>query len=152
MSEQAGDGFVRYLLEKACPVCKQTLGHKGWCSNINVYAKESSMTPDQYVVEAMRSLKRGQDLHYDLNHSLHGLISESGEIADTVKRHIIYEQPLDVDNLEEEIGDLMWYVAVMCYVNNISLEKAMKRNIDKLLKRYPEKFTTEAAVKRADKQ
>lgn len=99
----------------------------------------------------MRSLKKHPELHYNLNHALHGLCSETGEIADTIKKHIIYEQPLDVANLEEEIGDLMWYVALLCYVNKLSLETAMAHNIEKLRKRYPAKFTPEAAAARADK-
>jgi NTP pyrophosphatase (non-canonical NTP hydrolase) len=107
--------------------------------------------PDDYIIEAMRTLRDHSSLHFQLNHALQGLISETGEIADTIKKHVIYDQTLDVGNIEEEIGDLMWYIALLCYVNGISLEVAMTRNIDKLRKRYPEKFTPEAAAARADK-
>lgn len=109
------------------------------------------MKPDQYVVEAMRSLKLGNSQQFNLNHSLHGIMSEAGEIADTIKKHIIYEQPLNVENIEEEVGDILWYLALLCYATNVSLEAAMQRNIEKLWKRYPEKFTPEAAAARADK-
>lgn len=109
------------------------------------------MTPDKYVIDAMRSLREHPDHKFNLNHALHGLASETGEIADTIKKHIIYEQPLDVGNLEEEIGDLLWYVALLCYANKLSLENAMKRNIHKLMVRYPDKFTPEAAAARVDK-
>lgn len=109
------------------------------------------MTPDQYVVDAMRSLKDVPNFHYNLNHSLHGLVSETGEIAHTIKKHIIYEQPFDRDNMEEELGDLLWYVALMCHTNGFSLEKIMRQNINKLKKRYPEKFTPQDAIARADK-
>lgn len=110
------------------------------------------MTPDQYVRDAMRSLKEVPNFHYNLNHSLHGLSSEVGEIADIIKKHIIYEQPFNRSHMEEELGDLMWYIALMCYANGFSLEAIMQQNIAKLMKRYPEKFTPEAAAARADKQ
>ena len=63
MSEQAGDDFVRYLLGKACPVCGQTLGHKGWCSNINVYAKEEQVKAHHVLtnLDAVRSI--GEECH-----------------------------------------------------------------------------------------
>jgi NTP pyrophosphatase (non-canonical NTP hydrolase) len=109
------------------------------------------MLPDEYVEAAMRSLKKNQTQQYDLAHALMGLASETGEIAHTIKKHIIYEQPLDRKNLQEEIGDLMWYVAVACFTTGISLETAMLANIKKLMKRYPETFTPEAAMARADK-
>lgn len=109
------------------------------------------MTPDQYVVDAMRSCRPGPDFGYDLNHSLHGLASETGEIADTIKKHLVYDQPFNRENMHEELGDLMWYVALMCKACNFSLESIMIANVEKLKKRYPEKFTAEAAAARADK-
>lgn len=109
------------------------------------------MNPDEYVEQAMRTLRSDPDHHFQLNHALHGLASEVGEIADAIKKHIVYGQPLDVDNLEEEVGDLLWYIALLCYSNAFSLETVMIRNIVKLAKRYPDKFTPEAAVARADK-
>lgn len=109
------------------------------------------MLPDQYVQHAMRSLKKGQSFPFNLNHALHGLCSETGEIAHTIKKHIIYEQPFDTQNAKEEIGDLMWYVALFCHATGISLEEAMHQNIAKLMKRYPDAFSPEAAMARADK-
>lgn len=115
------------------------------------YGEEPIFLPDDYVVQAMRSLKDDQSFQYQLNHSLHGLVSEVGEIADIIKRHIIYEQRFDRENMKEELGDLMWYIALMCRLNGFSLAEIMHENIVKLRKRYPEKFTPEAAVARADK-
>jgi NTP pyrophosphatase (non-canonical NTP hydrolase) len=109
------------------------------------------LTPDDYVRLAMRSLKPDDNFHYQLNHALHGLASEVGEIADTIKKHIIYKQRFDIENMHEELGDLLWYIALMCFNNGFSLEEVMCCNIEKLKKRYPEKFTEEAAAARADK-
>lgn len=100
----------------------------------------------------MRTLRPGPDLAFYLNHALHGLASEVGEIADTIKKHLIYGQQLNVENLKEEVGDLCWYIALLCYANNISLEEAMVENVAKLKRRYPEKFSEELAAKRLDKQ
>jgi hypothetical protein len=42
--------------------------------------------------------------HYTL-----GIFEELGEISGAVKRHAFYNQPLDVENIKEEIGDFLWY-------------------------------------------
>lgn len=46
-------------------------------------------------------------------HHLHmsiGVAGELGELLDAVKKHVIYEKPLDVVNVVEELGDVWWYV------------------------------------------
>lgn len=89
---------------------------------------------------------------YDLIHAAFGIAGESGEIVDAVKKHVFYGKPLDVKNLREEVGDVMWYIALMCRTLNVTLEELMQENIDKLTARYPEKYTDELAITRLDKQ
>lgn len=81
-------------------------------------------------------------------HALMGIQTESGELADGFKRHIFYGKDLDLTNIAEEIGDILWYVAILCDFANISLEDCMKANIEKLSNRYPEKFTEYHALNR----
>jgi NTP pyrophosphatase (non-canonical NTP hydrolase) len=83
-----------------------------------------------------------------LMHAMIGMCTESGEIQDQLKKHIFYGKPLDKTNLVEELGDLMWYVGVMCSELNVDLDEVMEKNIAKLKKRYGEKFTEAAALNR----
>ena len=46
----------------------------------------------------------------------------------------------------------MWYVAMCCHALNISLDDVMKGNIDKLRKRYPDGFSTDASIHREEYQ
>jgi NTP pyrophosphatase (non-canonical NTP hydrolase) len=88
---------------------------------------------------------------YDLLHAAFGISGEAGEILDAVKKSFIYNKPLDKENMKEEIGDCLWYIALACRTLNVSFEEIMKSNIDKLTKRYPEKYTDAHAIARADK-
>lgn len=88
---------------------------------------------------------------YDLMHATLGIASESGEIVDAVKKNVIYGKDLDVANMHEEIGDLMWYIALVCRTLDFNMEDIMQANISKLRKRYPEKYSNVYAVKRLDK-
>jgi NTP pyrophosphatase (non-canonical NTP hydrolase) len=107
------------------------------------------MTPEDYQNEANRTESIIDKIEgYDktrLIHGMLGLTSESGEIADTLKRWLYYSQPLDEDNLKEEIGDLLWYVALLCNTLGIQMSDCMESNIRKLRKRFPEKFDIELA-------
>lgn len=89
---------------------------------------------------------------YDLLHAVLGISGEAGELLDAVKKTFIYNKPLDVVNAKEELGDLLWYIALACRTLDVSFEEIMQMNIDKLSKRYPEKYTDADAIARADKQ
>lgn len=82
-------------------------------------------------------------LHYAL-----GLCTEVGELQDAIKKFVAYGKPIDRTNIKEELGDILWYHARMCALFGFSYEEVMQVNIDKLKKRYGEKFTEHAALNR----
>ncbi len=77
-----------------------------------------------------------------------GLGGESGEILDHIKKYYGHGHELDAEYLKKELGDILWYVAYMAEVLGLKLEDIAKGNIDKLTKRYPEGFSTEASKNR----
>ena len=79
-----------------------------------------------------------------------GLSGEVGEINDMVKKWVFHGHKMDKEELEKEIGDVMWYVALICTSLHIDLEEVMGKNIDKLKKRYPEGFSEKASVERSE--
>ena len=83
-----------------------------------------------------------------LINGLFGLSGESGEFIDMIKKWIFHEKELDEDHAKKELGDVMWYVAMICESFGWSLDEIMQMNIDKLKKRYPEGFDTERANNR----
>lgn len=70
-------------------------------------------------------------------HVVLGLQTESGELADVVKKHIFKQRPIDEVNLAEETGDILWYIAVLCDEFGWTFEELMDLNIKKLKSRYP---------------
>lgn len=86
-----------------------------------------------------------------LIHAVMGLAGEVGEVTDTVKKTVMYDKPLDVENVKEECSDILWYMAILLDQIGSSFEEVMQINHDKLEKRYPTGFTEKAAVLRADK-
>lgn len=108
-------------------------------------------TLNEYQTLALRTAKRGFVQH-DLIHVALGLSGEAGEFADAIKKNIIYKQPLDDANAAEELGDLLWYVALGAAALGLTLEDVANLNVTKLQQRYPQKYTDELAAMRLDKQ
>jgi NTP pyrophosphatase (non-canonical NTP hydrolase) len=115
------------------------------------------MKPSEYIkLTAVTDLKDysvvqerlSQEENAKLFHYLVGLSTESGELLDAIKKSIVYGKPLDKVNLIEELGDACWYIARACETLNISMEEVMEININKLKKRYGEKFSEAAALNR----
>jgi len=77
-----------------------------------------------------------------------GLVGETGECADLVKKHLFHGHPLDKDKLAKELGDVLWYVAIMANSIGLGLDEIGDRNIAKLRARYPEGFSEEASRNR----
>lgn len=117
------------------------------------------MQPNEYVQAALRTeytpsfIRTNHGTMHDLMlsrimHAMLGLVSEVGELADALKKHLIYSKPLDLVNLVEEIGDQEWYKALLVDALGVGIEAAWEKNIAKLRARYPDKFTSERALNR----
>jgi NTP pyrophosphatase (non-canonical NTP hydrolase) len=78
--------------------------------------------------------------------ALIGLIGELGEIADPLKKHFWQGHEVDKSHLQEEIGDLMWYLATLCNGLEVSLSETLIQNIGKLFRRYPMGFSPQQSI------
>lgn len=65
-----------------------------------------------------------------------GLVSEAGEVAGKVKKvlrdHNGNFSPEDRWAIADEIGDVLWYIAALCFDMGTPLEVVAQRNLDKL--------------------
>ncbi len=80
-----------------------------------------------------------------------GLSGETGEVVDALKKHVFYNAPLNRENVLEELGDVMWYIATLLTEVGSSFEEIQQLNIAKLSKRYPRGYSNASAIARADK-
>lgn len=126
----------------------------GWCDSINraVYEWECHITPDEYQEACMRTNSDYAgyiDVEMaQLQNGLMGLNGEAGECIDILKKVLYQGHELDREHLAEELGDVLWYVAISADALGYSLEQIMIMNRDKLQKRYPDGFEVERSVNR----
>lgn len=106
--------------------------------------------------------KPGKDIIETLTpekaHLLHmavGVSGEAGELLDAVKKAVIYNKELDLENVIEELGDLEFYMEGLRQVLSIPRGLTLQENMHKLVGsngRYAEgQYSDKAAQERADK-
>lgn len=105
------------------------------------------MRIDEYQQLANKTLKQDEQMDM-LIHAAMGMATESGEFIDTIKKAKFYGKQLDVANLLEEIGDVMWYCAAAAKALNVKLSDVAVMNVDKLKARYKDGFSSHDALHR----
>ena len=97
-----------------------------------------TLSPNEYQTAALRTAiypNRGQNYIYPTL----GLVGEAGEVAEKVKKIIrdgdgVLTDPIR-DAIAKELGDIAWYLAVLAFELDYTLEEVMQLNLDKLRSR-----------------
>jgi NTP pyrophosphatase (non-canonical NTP hydrolase) len=112
------------------------------------------MTPSQYMENAKKTESKKYKFESTgkitprIEHGAMGAVTEAGELMDIVKKCKIYGKEFDKLHMIEEMGDLMWYLAILCDDLEVSFEEVWEKNIKKLKTRYPERYTDDNAINR----
>jgi NTP pyrophosphatase (non-canonical NTP hydrolase) len=65
-----------------------------------------------------------------------GIAGEAGEVVEKWKKIVAYKggnvSSEDLQSLAKEMGDVVWYVAVMAHSLGLSFDKVMGQNVQKL--------------------
>lgn len=93
------------------------------------------------------------NIHPRLFHAIIGIATESTELCEALYDIMTHRKKVDLVNLREENGDLNWYQALFYdAMSELGYEGSwdddLEKNIAKLKKRYPDKFTSERAINR----
>lgn len=105
------------LLKQERELFEQNLTSTNGIEDLNVLSsirnriEEYNLEFSEYITLAKRTCV-DQGKCSNLYHSIEGVFTEMGEIVDIFKKHSRYGKPIDVVNLKEEVGDLLWYVAI----------------------------------------
>lgn len=110
--------------------------------------KEHSIKLENYTKWTGKTCAKLYSQKDDINHMLFGMITEVGELIDIFKKDLAYNKKIDWVNVEEELGDLMFYVASFCRITNLDLDDIILTNVNKLEERYKENFTEQEAKNR----
>lgn len=73
-----------------------------------------------------------------------GVAGEAGDLAGCIKKTLFHDND-QTAGIRENIGDTMWYLAMICNYFEWDFEEVLAENIAKLKKRYPQGFAEKNA-------
>lgn len=107
------------------------------------------MTFNEYQKLAARTINPDLAPLGQLHHGLYGLAGEVGEVHSLFQKE--YQgHKLDDEHLKKEIGDCFWMLAEICTAKMFDMGEIANMNIEKLKARFPDGFTTENSLHRAE--
>jgi len=98
------------------------------------------MTFDEYQAKAKTTALPYDDPILDRTIMALGVAGEAGEVADKWKKIVGYHDgvvtPEDIAELGKEIGDVLWYLAMLSDRLGLSFEEVAQTNLTKLARRH----------------
>lgn len=97
------------------------------------------MNFDEYQKIALTTAVINPDPLMDKTIWAMGVAGEAGEVVEKWKKIVAYKDGKvskeDLAELKKELGDVVWYIAVLAHSLGLSLEEVMQLNVDKLASR-----------------
>ena len=107
---------------------------------------------NDYQQKALRTwVPNPNNYHYlDVIYLSLALAGEAGELANLIKKYWRHGHAWNEAAIADELGDILWYVAVLADAINMPLADIAEGNIAKLKRRYPSGFSEERSRNRTD--
>jgi NTP pyrophosphatase (non-canonical NTP hydrolase) len=94
------------------------------------------MTFDEYQKQALTTAHNSYEPLMQQTIWAMGIAGEAGEVIEKWKKVVAYKEGKisddDVADLAKELGDVVWYIAVMADSLGLSFDDVMQRNVKKL--------------------
>jgi NTP pyrophosphatase (non-canonical NTP hydrolase) len=84
----------------------------------------------------------------EIIHCILGMATEAVELVEALYTALYDGAPLDVVNIQEELGDFLWYAHILFAGTYPDLNPILRKNLLKLYARYSDKFESSRAINR----
>jgi len=101
------------------------------------------MNLDEYQQAALRTINPTLDHQDRLVDASVGLVEEAAELLGLIRKRVFQQRDIDQERLTEELGDVLWCLAVTADTLGIPLSRIAQVNQEKLQRRHPDGFKAE---------
>ena len=98
------------------------------------------MTLDDYQQAALRTVNPALDQRDRLIDAGVGLAEEAAEVLGLIRKRVFQAKVVGDERMIEELGDVLWCLAVTAHTLGISLSTVAAENQAKLARRHPDGF------------
>ena len=102
------------------------------------------MDLDEYQQAALRTINPALDDQDRLVDASVGLVEEAAELLGLIRKKVFQLRDVDEARLTEEVGDVLWCLAITAHTLGIPLSRAAEANQEKLRRRHPDGFKAES--------
>lgn len=94
------------------------------------------MTFDEYQQQALKTAVNDYEPLMEKTIWVMGIAGEAGEVVEKWKKIVAYKNgemtDEDLQLFKKELGDVVWYIAVLAHSLGLSFEEVMQLNLEKL--------------------
>jgi NTP pyrophosphatase (non-canonical NTP hydrolase) len=98
------------------------------------------MTLDEYQHAALRTVNPALAADERMLDAAAGLAEESGEVLGLIRKRIFQQRAVARERVIEELGDVLWCLAVTADTLGFTLGEVADANLEKLARRHPDGF------------
>jgi NTP pyrophosphatase (non-canonical NTP hydrolase) len=102
--------------------------------------KDDDVNLNEYQRAALRTFNPALTANERLMDAAAGLAEEAGEVLGLVRKRLYQQREIPREKLVEELGDVLWCLAVTAESLGIGLEEVAAANVAKLQRRHPDGF------------
>src|SRR5665213_3405112 len=102
--------------------------HRAILSLDNHSARRSQVDFDSYQQAALRTINPSLDARDRLLDASAGLAEEAAELLGLVRKRVFQNRDVDPARLTEELGDVLWCLAVTAHTLGLSLSSIAEAN------------------------
>jgi NTP pyrophosphatase (non-canonical NTP hydrolase) len=103
------------------------------------------MNFDEFQNAALRTANPALDERDRLLDAAAGLAEESAELLGLIRKRVFQQRAVDPARITEELGDVLWCLAVTAHTLGVPLSRVAEANQAKLSKRHPDGFRSPAS-------
>lgn len=104
----------------------------------------------KYQIQAMRTKGNFEHQKEQMTCAAMGIAGEAGEVADYIKKINWHGHEFNRKKIVEELGDVLWNIALAADAIGVGLAEIAEVNIEKNRERYPSGFDPERSRNRRE--